>query len=1569
MRLWRFALLWASLGLCFAPALVGAGQLSFDYGTAPRTIRACTLLLPANRTNPNPYVLPLLARSDLRPAGWTFVNPLAPTNVTAAVWNRWLVPTHSNDPNDPASWNSGGTYWDSRGLPAGSPLLATVPPEWPQYWEVELDDVTADQLAQFDLIYTASATDLEVLTGPQQAALRRAVENGAVLWVDNAGGQVVSFPVPRCNAGVPPFTFQQVNGTLTFRRATYLQQPHELLASPFYLSSTEIGLLGFQPTGTSGPFPYVQEAVGGSGGSLNDVPLTSVVALATGSGSGSVVSTARYGAGAIVITSEDVGQEIERWYGWGLLQPMAPHRANYKFAYNVANLAGAWGQARGSSGNRSLTLAPARAPLDLLWQFPAPWGDGTLPSVPGPVAGSTTVSGGRLFVLSTLGANNAVPRLWCLSAVPSGVNGYQVLWSAALPGGATPRSSSPTACTIGGTPAVIVAATDLAANTGVVTAYRADDGTVLWTRTLTGFAADDVVDLATPLVFKDWVFVLATDYDASLQGGGIQGTYGRVHVFDVRTGGDTGPAGGTYWVYPDSTRGELAKLLPPFHDATWAGTTPRPELPPDGDVRAVLCSSLRTAFGLPVEAALLFHSPVQLTWDGTNIVTVAGDGEEYAFVPTPANAGGPPALNPDYFAVRLAYSGVTGVGGPATRNDASATPATVPVSGTPRFAPDGGQLAWFNNGRAVLGFLATLSVTGRYANPLVLREGCSVLLSYTAAQPITDEAHVLPGPVAWRKPLPGRSTAENGGRTLVTGSRLTLLDSANGRTYAQFEADTDLPPTLGGTSSRAASAPALDAQSALVKLNLGAAGRTQGAILGLRTQPDLAVHLGPGLDDALSIQPATAVVVSLRETEPPTAVPSTAYSIDYPGRVLRFRADPDPTLGTLAGKAIVVDWTDSAGNPHTGEMHVIPASTRFTYVGGFLKLRYYPVLRSTVSLSLPEGTAVQNAASGEPTVLAGANELLPNGWMDLRAAFVADSSTPPVNHPVAGKDVLISYRGWSEADQRFVTVGTVAGFATDYPAEQQQVPVEFGLSQGGVALAGQSLVVPTLGVWDATAGSYAVPRGGRYADDTLLSLFWDPVGQIVRGYLSRPSVLQPGTAPATITGTPTAYRDRVYVGTSQEAVAGTPDVLGYVGCLGPRRTLICDGNRLVEAVGGERTWTLTGTQALVYGRTAPEPTLAQPLNRPAKAAALTDGNLLIADTGNNRVLIVDRAGNQLWPLDEGLDALISPYDYYSSPARTVMVAGTPVVTGNSNLSLSQPADAYRYTDALGAAHTIIADTGHNRVVDVISYGALGGPQTHQVVQLTPDYVRPPWAPTQPLKLRYTRAQPIFDFGNGAVIGYLCAAANIDRMVIVEAGTKYVDPDPTTTPPGGTRTWADWSWLYNLQFSNLRHVEYSRFGNRAYVTAVAGGLGDLRRDGVWIWALDTAAGLVPGTGTGRAVFEYTSQNYANSGALTTLTTPAGVTYQRRFYPVCAKVLYPGLAWGGNVMVTNYGGLVEQLARENVGSAGSLLAGEVLEIDAAAGLADNQRIIEGRTLPDPWQQDWNDPLNQPAYAERY
>ena len=94
----QFAL--SGLALLAVPVINGsrdaAGADTATYSGQHRQIRACVLVSGAmadangNPYNPTPHVFYALDnRTDYKPAGWTFVNPVAPSNITPALYNRW----------------------------------------------------------------------------------------------------------------------------------------------------------------------------------------------------------------------------------------------------------------------------------------------------------------------------------------------------------------------------------------------------------------------------------------------------------------------------------------------------------------------------------------------------------------------------------------------------------------------------------------------------------------------------------------------------------------------------------------------------------------------------------------------------------------------------------------------------------------------------------------------------------------------------------------------------------------------------------------------------------------------------------------------------------------------------------------------------------------------------------------------------------------------------------------------------------------------------------------------------------------------------------------------------------------------------------------------------------------------------------------------------------------------------------------------------------------------------------------------------------------------------------------
>lgn len=174
------------------------------------------------------------------------------------------------------------------------------------------------------------------------------------------------------------------------------------------------------------------------------------------------------------------------------------------------------------------------------------------------------------------------------------------------------------------------------------------------------------------------------------------------------------------------------------------------------------------------------------------------------------------------------------------------------------------------------------------------------------------------------------------------------------------------------------------------------------------------------------------------------------------------------------------------------------------------------------------------------------------------------------------------------------------------------------------------------------------------------------------------------------------------------------------------RTLITDNNRILEVAtaykpamtqqnqpdwtnislaGSAAVWSLDSTtQTRDFGRPGAGPDtppwggtvlsrpVERPLNQPTMAVRVNTTNTLISDTGNNRVVEVDRAGRVVWQLTDFAD----PYGLLAPNESRTLSSPTSV----------QRWETYEYDpeDRVGARvqHTLIADFGNNRVVEVVS---------------------------------------------------------------------------------------------------------------------------------------------------------------------------------------------------------------------------------------------------------------------------
>ncbi len=849
-------------------------------------------------------------------------------------------------------------------------------------------------------------------------------------------------------------------------------------------------------------------------------------------------------------------------------------------------------------------------------------------------------------------------------------------------------------------------------------------------------------------------------------------------------------------------------------------------------------------------------------------------------------------------------------------------------------------------------------------------------------------------------------------------SRLTALDMENGWLKWRLDPRGSTPP-LGsppGVTDRQAlitSAAALGNDTTLVAVTEWATGgpannannvAPRSALLGLRQHVDLQMHLGPGVDDAVGIQRGTTPVVDFLELT--GDIDPIAYEVDYARRVIKFKpelAANVPIIGDsttwshpVAGKALLVSWTDTTGKVQATELHVLPAAQSFSYVPGFIKLDKYPVDWGTVRVLLPNGTPnlndkiqLKGVQPGEPTVSydygTGKRTLLPNGWLDLRGAYVDRNNNNVFDAgdiSALGLNVIVAYTGYFEAALGWDWKG--AGWTT-YPVnngftpvpnpglslsvEPHQVPVQFGRSFGAPTLAGNTILLGTEGISNGNSvledwlTDFEAPAGGMYASETLLALTWNPATSEVSGRMVQPAQDDSGAVPI-VRAPATAIGDRAAVGSAGMKSIGPPDSSagtrnGYVSVVGPEGRLIAAGSRIIECVGTQPVRVYTGSRPSTGAA-------AIPFGQVAKASRTASG-ILVVDAGNNEVFEMTRDGVRIWPTGVGSD----------SP----------------KMQLSRPTDAWRYytnwvdpTDGLNHqwSHTVIADAGNKRIVEWVSTQARGpaGQQMWCFV-VTPDRV-PGTGPGEMLALEYQKAEPIFDPATRELWGYLACASNWTAPLIIapptwdNAGNYYpAVVDPTGAIRGARvglensvatistgAVWDNWTFLYGLRFTAIRHVDLTRAAGTPYVAVVAStysGSATVLYGG----AADEQMGVfefpVPATNANIAnPYRFTRHNYVATGHAS-VALPGGGIYYKGFFPTCAKRL-----GNGDYLIANYVGAPDNMNTVNVGVSawGEVLGSEVFRV-----LSATNAVLGRQMIPDPGTPPWTEPLSQVPYVDRF
>lgn len=165
-------------------------------------------------------------------------------------------------------------------------------------------------------------------------------------------------------------------------------------------------------------------------------------------------------------------------------------------------------------------------------------------------------------------------------------------------------------------------------------------------------------------------------------------------------------------------------------------------------------------------------------------------------------------------------------------------------------------------------------------------------------------------------------------------------------------------------------------------------------------------------------------------------------------------------------------------------------------------------------------------------------------------------------------------------------------------------------------------------------------------------------------------------------------------------------------------SLVADSNRLLEIDAAGRvmwtcdstsgfasTWAVSGSSGATAGPA--HGAVDVPFNRPSVARRTPQGGIVVADTGNNRIVYIDKGGGQMWQVTDFVEPDPRMFPSGSRPIPPLLAEG-------SSLELDKPTDvtawmtieADDYDDSNSPVHPVfhflIADSGNYRVLEIAS---------------------------------------------------------------------------------------------------------------------------------------------------------------------------------------------------------------------------------------------------------------------------
>jgi len=1179
-------------------------------------------------------------RTDMKPPGWSFDNPLAP--------------------GGPAT-----------GLTKAGPV----------YWQVDLQ--SGPDLSRMHVLYFP-ASGTVTLTSQERETLRKFVDGGGVLWIDNGGGSGghLDFGSP-ANPDDPGtffilnFKFKDVTDGWDFP----ISRHHPLLTLPFWLNDWDIANLGWKPATESGAKPGSAVCIpgydpGGTGGwgAITDQPVSfdvlyPVVGNTKGSGRPSMAANA-YGSGRVVATSTYVGRGC--YFG----------SASLKFAYNVISWSSSWTHLRKDPRHSGASIDTVGGTKLLeIWSLPVPASGGgagaTVDSAP--VIYKNVVfytSGSKLYALDLFPQEdldhdgNPDDGFQGLNGMPN--NGQDIVWSFLSPDGGKLSA-----------PSIVTAQDPKNPNASVEAVLVASDkGTVYM---LSAFAADSVTGalLPEPILILDppWPIPSANPNPGPpLYANGwiyATGGDGRIYAYnpsiEAWVGAKTGRTGDFKWEVPslDSSitlEEALARTGPNFGyvvSASGGGTVgmvywfttawqhPKVEGQERND----------TVCGVPVHVG---NDRVGFELGGTSDHKIAQYHITYqamvSSVPKP------------YAFIRKS----DGTDELAEVVENSILQGDTPV---PQHINDKGHIVVKSK---VTDLDATTVVHATYALDYVSAEGSRGF------------------PARAKQSLQPSSTSLNNA-PITTVASMPAMGPDN-MIFLAGQRGSDAPPAIYGLSNDGTTQ-----YSRWIYLLHGA------------VNPELlAGHLGPSMPDmpipGVVYDVGTGASIDSPKVFSSPAVWGDKVFVTVSGTVPTDPDYPTPSAALLCFKAnsnFVIRITENAGyaaaggmlkkskrlrDPVTGaQKHVMLWQPNLMETGSTTPAMPLQVARAVRAdmVDYEKGTITFNNFDQMKLLGGSSNVQSTNCFSPSLPVYVfldnvevpIDWSTwgptmalwrkanPTQKPPVTGDSVDLS--GWNNLLWFYVVPAHKVTVIVDGKPTVVEEPCK-GIHSSPVVIGNNVYFVCDDGYLYCYPTEPGENSGGP-ADPKLL--VWE-------GKISE----DPGVAPSSGSNLSIA-------GSNGVLLVPTPQGLhAYTNAT----TLVADSNRLVEADGaGEIRWSLSSISWPVSAPKSSTPAVTSgPINKPTRARYLPSGEILLVNSAANQVCRIDKSGTA------GLGGLAGKsirgvYDRFVDP-KSLLRPGQPT-------SLSAPTDAVFWQDyekqadgtTLRIDHCVIADSSNHRIVDLV----------------------------------------------------------------------------------------------------------------------------------------------------------------------------------------------------------------------------------------------------------------------------